>query len=376
MRSPDHHNATRNLDEEETSLLQPTRAMPASGYPADGLPSPAAQSAAAPPAHAPVAAGLRTVIALVLSLLSVLCALGATGGAWVRANIASETGFSEISANLASDQQLATRIADGAVEDLMNSEAMTTFLDGTKQSGLYSILVKPTQDGIRSLLNRSAAELSKTEEYRSLWKEIAEETRRYNLEHQDGPAVIVLTPFYRALDAKVGSIGSFDPDLTKLGPETLNIDRLKDGNNQQGQQEQQEWYLHAGINRAAALGKSTVPLTIISVLSLLLATLLAPRHRILVPVVTALLYALLGWGAAAWFGAQSPETLGITSHSTAGTALITGAWNQLAPSLTGHLQAAASYGLVMAILALLLGILIRLIALGRSSASGATVITH
>ena len=102
-------------------------------------------------------------------------------------------------------------------------------------------------------------------------------------------------PFYRALDAKVGSIGSFDPDLTKLGPETLNIDRVKDGNSQQGQQEQQEWFLHAGINRAAALGKSTVPLTIISVLSLLLATLLAPRHRILVPVVTALLYALLGW---------------------------------------------------------------------------------
>ena len=76
----------------------------------------------------------------------------------------------------------------------MKSEAMTTFLDGTKESGLYSILVKPTQDGIRSMLNRSAAELSKTEEYRSLWKEIAEETRRYNLEHQDGPAVIVLTP--------------------------------------------------------------------------------------------------------------------------------------------------------------------------------------
>ena len=180
----------------------------------------------------------------------------------------------------------------------------------------------------------------------------------------------MLTPFYRALDAKVGSIGSFDPDLTKLGPETLNIDRLKDGNNQQ------EWYLHAGINRAAALGKSTVPLSIISVLSLLLATLLAPRHRILVPVVTALLYALLGWGAAAWLGGQSPESLGITSHSTAGTALITGIWNQLAPSLTGHLEAAASYGLVLAILALLLGILIRLTALGRSPASGATVITH
>ena len=311
-----------------------------------------------------------------LCALALVTGLGATTGAWVNSKLMSERGFSQISSNLAEDSQLASRIADGAVEDLMNSEAMTTFLDGTKQSGLYSILVKPTQDGIRSLLNRSAAELSKTEEYRSLWKEIAEETRRYNLEHQDGPAVIVLTPFYRALDAKVGSIGSFDPDLTKLGPETLNIDRVKDGNNQQGQQAQQEWYLHAGINRAAALGKSTVPLTIISVLSLLLATLLAPRHRILVPVVTALLYALLGWGAAAWFGAQSPESLGITSHSTAGTALITGAWNQLAPSLTGHLQAAASYGLVMAILALLLGILIRLIALGRSPASGATVITH
>ena len=63
--------------------------------------------------------------------------------------------------------------------------------------------------------------------------------------------------------------------------------------------------LHAGINRAAALGKSTVPLTIISVLSLLLATLLVPRHRILVPV-GGLLYAPAGLGAASWFGGQSP----------------------------------------------------------------------
>ena len=354
--------------DEDTTLLQPTRTL---GH---GTAPTKAELQAAP--EPPFAAGLRRFLTVVLCALALVTGLGATTGAWVNSKLMSERGFSQISSNLAEDSQLASRIADGAVEDLMNSEAMTTFLDGTKESGLYSILVKPTQDGIRSLLNRSAAELSKTEEYRSLWKEIAEETRRYNLEHQDGPAVIVLTPFYRALDAKVGSIGSFDPDLTKLGPETLNIDRVKDGNNQQGQQAQQEWYLHAGINRAAALGKSTVPLTIISVLSLLLATLLAPRHRILVPVVTALLYALLGWGAAAWFGSQSPESLGITSHSTAGTALITGVWNQLAPSLTGHLQAAASYGLVLAILALLLGILIRLIALGRSPASGATVITH
>ena len=348
--------------DEDTTLLQPTRTL---GHAA--APTKAELQAAPEP---PFAAGLRRFLTVVLCALALVTGLGATTGAWVNSKLMTERGFSQISSTLAEDSQLASRIADGAVEDLMNSEAMTTFLDGTKQSGLYSILVKPTQDGIRSLLNRSAAELSKTEEYRSLWKEIAEETRRYNLEYQDGPAVIMLTPFYRALDAKVGSIGSFDPDLTKLGPETLNIDRLKDGNNQQ------EWYLHAGINRAAALGKSTVPLSIISVLSLLLATLLAPRHRILVPVVTALFYALLGWGIAAWFGGQSPESLGITSHSTAGMVLITGAWNQLAPSLTGHLQAAASYGLVMAILVLLLGILIRLIALGRSPASGATVITH
>ena len=353
--------------DEDTTLLQPTRTLGHAGAPTK------AELQAAP--EPPFAAGLRRFLTVVLCALALVTGLGATAGAWVNSKLMSERGFSQISSNLAEDSQLASRIADGAVEDLMNSEAMTTFLDGTKESGLYSILVKPTQDGIRSMLNRSAAELSKTEEYRSLWKEIAEETRRYNLEHQDGPAVIVLTPFYRALDAKVGSIGSFDPDLTKLGPETLNIDRVKDGSSQD-QQGQQEWFLHAGINRAAALGKSTMPLTIIAVLSLLLATLLAPRHRILVPVVTALLYALLGWGTAAWLGAQTPESLGITSHSTAGTALITGVWNQLAPSLTGHLQAAASYGLVMAILALLLGILIRLIALGRSSASGATVITH
>ena len=115
MRSPDHHNATRNLDEEETSLLQPTRVMHASAIrrPLAGCRAPP-RSPRRPPAHAPAAAGLRTVLAFLLSLLAVLYALGATGGAWVKANIASEIGFSEISANLARNQQLATRIADGA----------------------------------------------------------------------------------------------------------------------------------------------------------------------------------------------------------------------------------------------------------------------
>ena len=61
----------------------------------------------------------------------------------------SERGFSQISSNLAEDQACLTHRRQ-TVEDLMNSEAMTTFLDGTKESGLYSILVKPTQDGIRS----------------------------------------------------------------------------------------------------------------------------------------------------------------------------------------------------------------------------------
>lgn len=375
MRSPDHHNATRNLDEEETSLLQPTRAMPASGYPADGLPSPAAQSAAAPPAHAPVAAGLRTVIALVLSLLSVLCALGATGGAWVRANIASETGFSEISANLASDQQLATRIADGAVEDLMKSEAMTTFLDGTKASGLYSILVKPTEDGIRSMLNRAAGELSKTDEYRSLWRDIAEETRRYNLSH-DGPAVIVLTPFYRALDEKVGSIGPFDPDLTKLGPETLNIDRVRDGAAQGSATQDSDWVVHSAIKRVAAIGQATGTLIVLAAILLFVAVLVAPRRRVLVPVASALLYALTCWGAASWLGAQTPASLGITSRSAAGTAFIDGAWNVTRPLATSHLGAAASYGLAAAVILLLVGILVHLVHLGRTTASDATVITH
>lgn len=377
MRSPDHHNATRNLDEEETSLLQPTRVMPASGYPStpSGLPSPAPQPAAVPPAHAPAAAGMRTVLALLLSLLAVLCALGATGGAWVKANIASEIGFSEISANLARNQQLATRIADGAVEDLMKSEAMTTFLDGTRASGLYSILVKPTENGIRSTLNRAAGELSKTDEYRSLWRDIAEETRRYNLSH-DGPAVIVLTPFYRALDEKVGSFGSFDPDLTRIGPETLNIDRVRDGAAQGSATQDSDWVVHSAIKRVAAIGQATGTLIVLAAILLFVAVLIAPRRRVLVPVASALLYALACWGAASWLGAQTPASLGVTSRSAAGTALIDGAWNVTQPSVTSHLGAAASYGLAATVILLLVGILMRLVHLGRTAASDATVITH
>ncbi len=171
--------------DEDTTLLQPTRTLYHAAAPTKAELYRPRASLRGGFAQVPDRCAVRPTL---------VTGLGATAGAWVNSKLMSERGFSQISSNLAEDSQLASRIADGAVEDLMNSEAMTTFLDGTKQSGLYSILVKPTQDGIRSLLNRSAAELSKTEEYRSLWKEIAEETRRYNLEHQDGPAVIVLTP--------------------------------------------------------------------------------------------------------------------------------------------------------------------------------------
>ena len=354
--------------DEDTTLLQPTRTL---GHAA--APTKAELQAAPEP---PFAAGLRRFLTVVLCALALVTGLGATAGAWVNSKLMSERGFSQISSTLAEDSQLASRIADGAVEDLMNSEAMTTFLDGTKQSGLYSILVKPTQDGIRSLLNRSAAELSKTEEYRSLWKEIAEETRRYNLEHQDGPAVIVLTPFYRALDAKVGSIGPFDPDLTKLGPETLNIDRVRDGVAQGSATQDSDWVVHSAIKRVAAIGQATGTLIVLAAILLFVAVLVAPRRRVLVPVASALLYALACWGAASWLGAQTLTSLGITSRSAAGTAFIDGAWNVTRPLATSHLGAAASYGLAAAVILLLVGILVHLVHLGRTTASDATVITH
>ena len=361
---------TQNLDEEETTLLHPTRTLQSGDASLAGAPV----HQAPPHLHAPAAAGLRTVLAMLLALLSVLCALAATSGTWVNANLASERGFSQFSSALAEDRQLAAKIADGAVEDLMKSEGMTAFLDGTKASGLYSILVKPSVDGLRTTLNRAAGELSTTEEYRSLWREIAEETRRYNLSH-DGPAVIVLTPFYRALDAKIGSIGPFDPDLTKIGPETLSIDRLKDGADQNSAQDS-SWVIHPQIKRIAALGQATGTLTVVVALGLLVAVLVAPRHRVLVPVASALIYAVACWTLASWLGTQNPASLGVSSRSAAGTALIDGIWAVASPSLISHLGAAASYGVVVAVILLLAAILMHLLRLGRTPASGATVITH
>jgi len=95
-----------------------------------------------------------------------------------------------------------------------------------------------------------------------------------------------------------------------------------------------------------------------------------------VPVASALLYALACWGAASWLGAQTPAALGITSRSAAGTAFIDGAWNTTRPLATAHLGAAASYGLAAAVILLLVGILVHLVHLGRTTASDATVITH
>ncbi len=117
--------------------------------------------------------------------------------------------------------------------------------------------------------------------------------------------------------------------------------------------------------------KSTVPLTIISVLSLLLATLLAPRLHPGAVVGSALRPA--GLGAAAWFGAQALNPRNYQPQHRR-TAQLPG-HGTLAPSRSGHLQAAASYGRVLAILALLLGTF-QFASSPWDMASGATVITH
>ena len=95
--------------DEDTTLLQPTRTLGHATAPTK------AELHGRPGAS--FAAGLRRFLTLVLCALALVTGLGATAGAWVNSKLMSERGFSQISSNLAEDSQLASRIADGAVED-------------------------------------------------------------------------------------------------------------------------------------------------------------------------------------------------------------------------------------------------------------------
>ncbi|MFC2536457.1 MAG: hypothetical protein ACFNXE_06770, partial [Rothia dentocariosa] len=265
----------------------------------------------------------------------------------------------QLSTQLVEDQDFQKRIADAAVTDVMNSDAVKRVFPESGNNFLTQIL-STSRDEVKKRLSENAQKLTGTSEYRTMWRQVAADTHTYNLAHPDDPAALDISAFYRELDARVGSIGIYDPDISSWGKHLISIDR--DGNPVQ----------HA-VQRAQWVGSMSGALIAASIIGLVIALILLPRGRFVLLTCAFLILAAGLWILSAVMAQQTPQTLGLSTDSTVGTVFLDGLVNTARPMLTGHLNSLASYSAWAAVVSLLGGILAKLIAL---TASGTTVRTH
>ena len=302
---------------------------------------------------------LRYALAILAASLSILCALTGSVASWVNQNLISQSGFNQLSTQLVEDQDFQKRIADAAVTDVMNSDAVKRVFPESGNNFLTQIL-STSRGEVKKRLSENAQRLTGTSEYRTMWRQVAADTHTYNLAHPDDPAALDISAFYRELDARVGSIGIYDPDISSWGKHLISIDR--DGNPVQ----------HA-VQRAQWVGSMSGVLIAASIIGLVFALILLPRGRFVLLTCTFLILAAGLWILSAVMAQQTPQTLGLSTDSTVGTVFLDGLVNTARPMLTGHLNSLASYSAWAAVVSLLGGILAKLIAL---TASGTTVRTH
>ena len=302
---------------------------------------------------------LRYALAILAASLSILCALTGSVASWVNQNLISQSGFNQLSTQLVEDQDFQKRIADAAVTDVMNSEAVKRVFPESGNNFLTQIL-STSRSEVKKRLSENAQRLTGTSEYRTMWRQVAADTHTYNLAHPDDPAALDISAFYRELDARVGSIGIYDPDISSWGKHLISIDR--DGNPVQHAVQRMQW-----------VGSMSGALIVASIIGLVIALILLPRGRFVLLTCAFLILAAGLWILSAVMAQQTPQTLGLSTDSAVGTVFLDGLVNTARPMLTGHLNSLASYSAWAAVVSLLGGILAKLIAL---TASGTTVRTH
>ena len=181
---------------------------------------------------------LRYALAILAASLSILCALTGSVASWVNQNLISQSGFNQLSTQLVEDQDFQKRIADAAVTDVMNSDAVKRVFPESGNNFLTQIL-STSRGEVKKRLSENAQRLTGTSEYRTMWRQVAADTHTYNLAHPDDPAALDISAFYRELDARVGSIGIYDPDISSWGKHLISIDR--DGNPVQHAVQRAQW---------------------------------------------------------------------------------------------------------------------------------------
>lgn len=311
----------------------------------------------APPAQ-PFAAGLRRALAVMLGVLAIVTALAGAGGKWADAHLVSARGFTDLSAQLADDTDVQQRIAAAAVDDLMNSEGLTQYLE---RNGLLTWLFSYNRDSVRTALNGAAQKVTTTGEYKKLWRQVAADTHTHLISDENAPAALDVSALYRELDSAVGTIGPLDPDITAWGNRYIS---LENGDNNA---------VHHKIMQFKAFANAADAFLIASLVTLLAAVLLWPRGRYLFAACLLLAGALTAWGASLYLDTVNAASLGINPSYEVGRAYIDGLLDAVKPAAVADARGAASYTLIAALITLLVGVLAKL---SRLTASTTTVPTH
>lgn len=310
---------------------------------------------------------LRRCLAILLAAVVLL--LGASGSLafWTQKNFVEKEGFSQISENMAHDQEFQHELAQAVTNDLMESEIITQYLgDGSSKNTFNPLDILGSlqdwgHDRVENLISGATTKVVEADNYPEVWQQVMTDTHDYNLDNSKSESVIDITAVYQEVDQQVGSIMGFDPDLVGSERHLINLDASNGTSLNQ---------TFKSIRDFAATWQTQL---IFAGIAVVLAFLIWPRGRLLfVGIVLLIAGALLWFGSLAAAGiSRAAEALNITS--SVGQVFIQGLANQYAHSLSEFTGAFVAPVLIGAAALIVLGIAAQIAGLSsRRTSTGAS----
>lgn len=294
----------------------------------------------------------RIVITLVMIPLLLGLVLSSSLAHWAQKSIVEDTGFELVTTDMMNDSDLQGQLKTAVVNDVMSNSSVTDIVGDGNSSGILGGMKNWAHDQLESTVNSTADSVFSSADYPQIWQQVMEASHTYNMNNPD-VAGIDIAPIFNAMDAKIGTIFGYDPDLTK----TTFIVPIESTNNNVVAQN------ITVLKNYGATWKAQIAATIIFAI---LMFLVAPTRRLWWTSGVAALGALVVWIVSTLVGQFTLPNFG----SETARVLANGLTDALKNSLSSHLVTTSTWLVAITVIAFLLGLIVAVIKLGTKKSAG------
>lgn len=166
------------------------------------------------PVRRPTLYGTRIIAVLCLLPLLIGLVLSSSLAHWAEHSLVQDDGFSLISADMVNDAELQEDLRQAVVSDIMSNSAVQNAVGDGNATGFFGGVQNWAHDTLETTVSGTVESVFSSADYPDIWQQVMDASHTYNMNNPDVVGIDI-APIFNAVDARIGTILGFDPDLTK-----------------------------------------------------------------------------------------------------------------------------------------------------------------